>query len=158
FDRQHPIRGYFGDPRTVGLERLGTDRPGSLGSFTFHGGIDIVATPRTPGYAVVSGVAHVKSSDFISIPTGTARTLQYPPLPAAVPPGEPVTAYRTVIGRVKPVWRHVHLAEIDDFRAHNPLDPGHLEPYHDHTVPEINTLTLTTANGAALSPAHVHGS
>jgi hypothetical protein len=157
FDRQHPVRGYFGDPRTVGLEPLGLDRAGSPGSFTFHNGIDIAATPGTPVYPVVSGIAHIGSRDLVTVTTGDGRTFQYFHIKPTVQPGQPVTAYRTVLGTVKPVWNHVHLTEIDDFKTHNPLDSGHLEPYHDHTVPSIDQLIFTTDTGLPLDSRHLHG-
>jgi hypothetical protein len=157
FDRQHPIRGYFGDPRTLGLEQLGADRPGSPGSFTFHNGVDIYAPAGTPVYPVVSGLAHLGSGDRVSVTTGDRRTFQYYHVKPAVQAGQPVTAYRTVLGWVGPVWQHVHLTEIDHFRVHNPLDPGHLEPYHDHTIPQIEKLSFTTDTGAPVDPRTLHG-
>jgi hypothetical protein len=157
FAQEHAIRGYFGDPRTVGLEALGADHRGSLGSFTFHGGVDISAPPGTPVYPVVSGIAHVRSGDFVSVTTDDGRTFQYFHIQPAVGPGQPVTAGRTVLGRVKRVWKHVHLGEIDHFRVHNPLDPGHLEPYRDHTIPDVAGLTFTASDGSALAPTGLHG-
>jgi hypothetical protein len=157
FKRQHPIRGYFGDPRTVGLEPLGSDRPGSPGSFRFHSGIDISAPPGTPVYPVVSGIAHVRSGDFVAVTTDDGRVFQYFHIRPTVGPGQPVTAGVTMLGRVKPVWKHLHLGEIDHFRVHNPLDPGHLEPYRDHTIPEIASLSFATADGSGLPPSDLHG-
>jgi poly(3-hydroxybutyrate) depolymerase len=157
FGRQHPVRGYFGDPRTLGLERLGADKQGSLGSFTFHNGVDISASPGTRVYPVVSGVAHVGSGDQVTVTTGDGRTFQYFHITPAVRPGQRVSADRTVLGRVKRIWDHVHLTEIDDFTVHNPLDPGHLHPFHDHTVPHIDGLSFTSDTGARLDPRHLHG-
>ena len=157
FDQQHPIRGYFGDPRTLGLERLGSDRQGSPGSFTFHNGVDISAAPGTPVYPVVSGLAHIGSGDRVSVTTSDGRTFQYYHIKPDVQPGQHVTAYRTVLGRVKRVWLHVHLTEIDNFRTHNPLDPGHLEPYRDHTIPLVDKLTFSTESGSPLDPGHLRG-
>jgi hypothetical protein len=157
FDRQHPIRGYFGDPRTVGGERLGTDRSGSPGSFSFHDGIDISSSPDAPVYPVLSGVAHVLSGDLVTVTTGTERTFQYFHITPAVQSGQPVTAYQTVLGYVKRNWGHVHLTEIDRSRVHNPLDPGHLTPYLDHTIPDVARLFFARAGGASLSPEHLRG-
>lgn len=155
---QHPIRGFFGDPRTVGRGRLGFDRRGSRGSFSFHNGVDIYAPGGTPVYPVVSGVAHVKNGERVSVTTGDGRTFQYVHIAPAVQPGERVVAYRTVLGTVKRVFQHIHLSELDHFRAHNPLDPGHLEPYRDRTVPRIDRLSFVTGEGLALIPGHLFGS
>jgi poly(3-hydroxybutyrate) depolymerase len=158
FNRQHPIRGNFGDPRTLSSEQLGADKPGSPGSFTFHNGIDITAATGTRVYPVVSGIAHQGSGDLVTVTTNDRRTFQYFHIKPAVQTGQPVTAYRTVLGTVRPKWQHIHLTEIDHFRTHNPLDPGHLEPYHDHTIPDVDQLTFSTDTGARLDPDKLHGS
>lgn len=157
FDRQHPIRGDFGDPRTLSSEEIGEDRPRSPGSFTFHNGVDISASTGTPVYPVVSGIAHVNSADFVAVTTEDRRTFQYFHIKPAVQSGQPVIAYRTILGTVRPEWEHVHLTEIDHFRAHNPLDPGHLEPYRDHTIPDADKLAFSTETGARLNPQALHG-
>jgi hypothetical protein len=157
FRRQHPIRGYFGDPRTIGFEQLGTDGPGSAGSFTFHNGVDIYARDGTAVYPVVSGLAHIKSGDEVSVTTGDGRAFQYFHIKPVVTPGQPVIAYRTVLGYVRRPWQHVHLTEIDDFRVHNPLDPGHLEPYRDHTVPTVEQLSFIAADDRVVDPRRLQG-
>lgn len=157
FTKQHPIRGFFGDPRTIGKEQLGSDGPGSAGSFGFHNGVDISAPGGTAVYPVVSGLAHVKSADEVNVTTGGGRAFQYMHITPAVTPGEPVVAYHTVLGYVKAIFQHVHFSEIDDSRVHNPLDPGHLEPYEDHTVPTIQQITFTDANERPLDPRSLYG-
>jgi hypothetical protein len=157
FDEQHPVRGFFGDPRTVGPGRLGMDRPGSRGSYTFHNGIDISAAGGTPVYPVVSGIAHVASGDRVNVTTGEGRTFQYFHIQPEVSSGQPVYVDRTVLGFVKARFEHVHLTEIDNFRPHNPLDPGHLEPYVDHTIPAIDRLRFTTDEGRPVNPLELHG-
>jgi hypothetical protein len=136
---------------------LGTDRAGSPGSFVFHDGIDISAPPGMPVYPVVSGIAHVRSSDLITVTAGKRRTFQYFHITPAVHSGQAVSADRTVLGYVKPTCDHVHLTEIDGTRVHNPLDPGHLTPYRDHTIPDVASLFFTSADGTGLSPDHLHG-
>lgn len=157
FGRQHAIRGYFGDPRTLGSEPLGTDRRGSPGSFTFHNGIDVVAPVGAAVYPVVTGIAHEGSGDRVSVTTADGRTFQYYHLKPLVGPGQRVVAYRTVIGRIERRWLHVHLTEIDEFHPVNPLEPGHLEPYRDNTVPTIERLSFSTESGLRLGPRALQG-
>ena len=81
FNKQHPIRGFFGDPRTVfenGVLAGGFDGPGF---FSFHQGVDIAAPDGTPVYPVVSGIAHYLGAATLNVDTGTyqgnARIFQY---------------------------------------------------------------------------------
>lgn len=57
FDQMHPIRGNFGDPRTVfaGPPTRATLYNGA-GSVAFHAGVDIVGADGTAVYPVRSGV------------------------------------------------------------------------------------------------------
>jgi hypothetical protein len=159
FDRQHPIRGFFGDPRTVagGESELGDATPLTPGSYTFHNGVDISAPTGTPVYPVVSGRAHVGYGDEVIVVTRDGRTFQYFHVRPAIAAGEHVVAYQTVIGHVLPGWLHVHLSEIDGFRVHNPLDPGHLEPYRDHTIPVVHRVDASGPIGAAVEETGLHG-
>jgi hypothetical protein len=158
FHRQHAIRGYFGDPRTLAWEgRVGVDSELSPGSFTFHNGVDIVAGAGTPIYPVVSGRAKVESGDLVVVVTGDGRVFQYYHVHPLVRTGRYVRADRTILGRVLPFWDHVHLSEIDGFRIHNPLDPGHLEPYRDHTTPDVVDLDIDGARGNALDRRSLSG-
>ena len=152
FDRQHPIRGFFGDPRTVALgeSELGDSTPLTPGSYTFHNGIDIAAATGTAVYPVVSGRAGIGYGDEVIVVTGDGRTFQYFHIRPAIARGQQVVADKTIIGYVLPGWLHVHLSEIDGFRVHNPLDPGHLEPYVDHTVPVVHRVEVTAPTGAGL--------
>ena len=158
FDRQHPVRGNFGDPRTiVGGSRLGRDTAYTPGSFTFHNGIDIYAPTGTAVYPVVSGRAGIGYGDEVIVVTADGRTFQYFHIRPAVAPQQHVVAYRTVIGHVLPGWLHVHLSEIDGYRVHNPLDPGHLEPYRDRTVPVVHRIEASGRGGGALATGDLHG-
>jgi hypothetical protein len=70
----------------------------------------------------------------------------------AVVAGQRVVAYHTILGTVLPRCLHVHLSEIDSFRIHNPVDPGHLEPYVDHTVLVVETVEFAKPGGGVLEP------
>jgi hypothetical protein len=156
FGRQHPIRGDFGDPRTVSGEgELGADTRGTPGSYTFHNGVDIYAATGTPVYPVVSGRARIGYGDEVIVTTADDRRFQYFHIHPAIVPGQQVIAYRTVLGRVLPRWLHVHLSEIDGFRAHNPLDSGHLQPYRDRTVPVVESLEVSRPGGQAMEADRV---
>lgn len=143
FDRQHPVRGAFGDPRTTNLDRpFGWTGPKQIGAHSFHNGVDVVAAIGTPVYPVVSGRVLRASQDEIVVHTDDGRSFQYYHLTRAraVQRGRRVVAYHTVLGWINAQWGHVHLAEIDGTVIHNPLDPGHLEPYHDRTRPVASDL------------------
>lgn len=146
FGTQHPIQGLFGDPRTVyTLQPFGRTGPKLDGAHSFHNGVDISAAAGTPVYPVVSGRVVAARPDEIVVRTGDGRTFQYYHLERAVDGGARVVARRTVIGTIKARYGHVHLAEIDGCRVHNPLDPGHLSPYRDQTKPIA--VGLYIANG-----------
>jgi hypothetical protein len=159
FDRQHPIRGNFGDPRTVSKQGLAQEspEPGGQGSFNFHNGVDISATTGTAVYPVVSGVVKKAFGDRVIVATGDGRTFQYFHVKPTVRPGQRVASSRTVIGTIRPRWGHVHLSEIDGYRIHNPVDPGHLEPYHDSTIPIVGEITFENQDGAEIDPTTLRG-
>jgi hypothetical protein len=157
FHRQHPIRGNFGDPRTVAASELGQTTPTTQGSFTFHNGVDISATTGQPVYPVVSGTAKVMSSDWVDVWTRDGRIFQYFHIKPSVRTNQAVTVDRTILGHILPRVMHVHLTEIDGFNVHNPADPGHLEPYTDHTAPFVDNLSFSTASGRPLDTRHLQG-
>jgi hypothetical protein len=157
FDRQHPIRSNFGDPRTDPLSAYEAYAPGALGSFNFHNGVDIEAATGTPVYPVVSGVAKIGYADEVIVRTADHRTFQYFHIRPVVHDGQRVLAYRTLLGRVEPGYLHVHLTEIDGTVVHNPLDPGHLEPYRDHTLPVVEGIRYTGLLGPPLDSQHLVG-
>ncbi len=133
FHRMHPVRGNFGDPRTVftGPEE---------GAFSFHNGIDISAWPGNRVYPVKAGIAVRVTGDLISIQTPGGRRFQYIHLAPLVHVGEEVTALKTVLGLVRPRWNHIHLTELREDCAVNPLMPHHLEPYRDTTKPTVEAI------------------
>jgi hypothetical protein len=147
---QHPIRGNFGDPRTL-------VREGDIGDDTFHNGVDISAPAGTAVYPVVSGRATIGYADEVIVATGDGRVFQYFHIKPLIHPGQRVIGYRTVLGHVLPEALHVHLTEIDGFRVHNPVDPGHLEPYTDQTVPEVRDVLFSDPANQPVDPRDLHG-
>jgi hypothetical protein len=134
FHQQHPVRGYFGDPR---LEDDGTRG-------TFHFGIDISGRNGTPVYATLDGIAEQNDlhSDVVEVSNGHGTTFEYWHILPAVRFGTPVYAYRTLLGYIEKPWGHVHFAERVNGAYVNPLRSGALEPYRDRTRPTIQAISL----------------
>jgi len=157
FAEQHPIRGFFGDPRTVydnGI--LSTPFAGS-GSFSFHQGVDISAPDGTPIYAVEDGTAHYIGASVLNLVTGHDVTFQFFHIVPIVGEGEHVVARRTVLGYVQPPYGHVHLTEIDGTHVVNPLQRGHLTPYRDTTKPVIRDILIRNLAGDVQAPLGLCG-
>lgn len=147
FNKQHPIRGFFGDPRTVfenGVLAGGFDGPGF---FSFHQGIDISAPDGTPIYPVVSGTAHYLGAATLNVNAGNDVVFQYFHVVPIVGEGEQVIAKQTILGYVQPPFGHVHLTEINGIHSVNPLQKGHLTPYVDRTKPVIRDVLFQNQAG-----------
>jgi hypothetical protein len=160
FNRQHPIRGGFGDPRTMFFVPPTTN--GVLtgdGSFTFHFGVDISAPDGTKVYPVVSGTVSTVHVDWVGVDTGDGRSFQYWHIQPAVTVGAKVEADRTVLGKILKGQEHVHFTESDNHRVVNPLQSGHLTPYKDATRPEVDAITFRATDlGRDLMPNFLRGS
>ena len=118
FHRQHPIRGGFGDPRTMFFVPPTTQ--GVLtgdGSFTFHFGVDISAPDGTKVYPVVSGTVSTVHVDWVGVDTGDGRSFQYWHIQPAVAVGARVEADKTVLGTILKGQEHVHFTESDNHRV-----------------------------------------
>jgi hypothetical protein len=135
FRRQHPVRGYFGDPR-IGMTPTGMRR-------SFHFGIDISAPDATAVYATISGTVqrwgHRPDVVGVRADDGPASH-EYWHITPSVSAGERVTAYRTVVGHIGKGWGHVHFSELRDGRYLNPLRRAALSPYEDDTRPLVKSL------------------
>src|SRR3954453_22553128 len=77
FNKQHPIRANFGDPRTRFLNTLLTDGLQGPGPFLFHNVIDIAAADGTAVYPVVSGKVHYIDDSAISVRTKEHGVFKY---------------------------------------------------------------------------------
>jgi hypothetical protein len=150
FHRQHPVRGYFGDPRTV----IYASR---LGLFSFHNGIDISAWTGNAVYPVSSGVVVRVEPDEVVVRSSHRRRFQYMHVRPRVRVGAIVIESRTVLGNVPRRWEHVHLTEIRGTCVVNPLAPGHLSPYRDQTAPTVDGVTFSTPSGGHLNGSHLYG-
>ena len=158
FDHAHPIRGSFGDPRTLFFDaptRAGLYH--SAGSFSFHQGVDVAAPDGTSVYPVESGVVTVVTHDGIRVGSADV-SFEYWHVRPSVRVGDQVTARRTVLGTILGGAGHVHLTEIDRGVVTDPLLPGHLTPYRDTTVPYVASIHIRgTDEGPDVMPGLVRG-
>jgi hypothetical protein len=132
FDEQHPVRGFFGDPRI-----------GDGGGSSFHNGIDISAPDGTPVYAVAPGRVSIGGPQIVVVVT-TARNFGYWHIVPAVANGAQVPLHG-LLGHIAPGWGHVHLSEHTT-TPHpqgtywNPLRPGAITPFHDYGPPNVTRI------------------
>src|SRR5262245_8024115 len=142
FDRQHPVRGFFGDPR-IGMTPKGMHSG-------FHFGIDISCPNGTPVYATLDGVVRLESfrPETVAIVGRDGHTeFEYWHIKPAVGNGQRVSAYRTLIGWAEAPWEHVHFSERRDGVYVNPLRQGALGPFTDTTRPWVKQLRADADGG-----------
>ena len=142
FDRPHPVRGYFNDPRISGSSRA------------FHFGIDISAPNGTPVYAVRGGVVHREGGRSLSVADGDVDFGYWHVIPA-VDHRQRVERHQ-LLGHVQAPWLHLHFAERRAGSYRDPLRPGALSPWRDETRPLVTNIVLSR-NGRALPPAAISG-
>jgi murein DD-endopeptidase MepM/ murein hydrolase activator NlpD len=160
FDRQHPIRGYFGDPRTSfrGLPTL-HDLLTGVCACSYHRGIDISAPDGSPVYPVRSGVVRIVNGDWVRVRSERGVAFEYWHIHPSVGVGTHVVRDKTVLGTIYAGAEHIHLTQLHDGRAVNPLAPGNIGPYADTTPPRITAITFRPADSQPdLLPEDVHGS
>lgn len=125
FNRQHPIRGAFDDPRYGG---------------TFHFGVDISAPDGTAVYAVAPGTVF-RYSDAIAVRQKGGREFSYWHVRAIVPEHSYVKTGEK-IGVIRRGFGHVHFAEFNGKTYVNPLRRGGLTPFADHTTPIVGPIVV----------------
>ena len=132
FSQQHPVRGFFGDPR---ISNHGE-------SHQFHFGIDISAPNGTRVYATLSGTAYIHAlhSTTIEIVGANGVEFSYWHVVPSIRRGQRVMAYETVIGRIEEPYGHVHFSEKGYGRYLNPLRPGAMGPFVDDTRPTVRSV------------------
>ena len=157
FNRQHPIRGFFGDPRTVYEDGILSGAFDGPGFFSFHQGVDISAPDGTPIYASENGTAHYLGAATLNIVTDHDVVFQYFHIVTVVGEGQQVIARKTILGYVQPPYGHVHITEIDGTKVVNPLQPGHLAPYKDFTKPVIRNIVIRDQTGEVQTPLGMCG-
>jgi hypothetical protein len=144
FDRAHPVRGFFNDPRISGKSRA------------FHFGIDVSAKDGTPVYAVESGTVHIEGGRSLSVVGDKVpRAFGYWHVVPAVKHHQWVRQHQ-LLGHIESPWAHVHFAESRGHEYANPLRPGALAPWADFGSPHIVTIELSR-KGKKLQTAEISG-
>jgi murein DD-endopeptidase MepM/ murein hydrolase activator NlpD len=160
FNQQHPVRGSFGDPRSV-FRGVPTTRGlmHSACACSYHQGIDIAAPDGTAVYAVRDGVVRTITRDWVEVDSAGGSAFQYWHVGATVHVGDHVHAQQDVVGHILTASGHVHLTELLNGNPVNPLAPGHIGPYEDTTRPSVGPLSFRTSDtGPELLPEYLHGS
>ena len=142
FDRSHPVRAYFNDPRISGTSRA------------FHFGIDIAAPNGTPVYAVDAGQVHLEDARALSVATGDVDFGYWHVVPAVR--HRQLVARHQLLGHVQAPWLHVHFAERRGGVYRNPLRRGGLTPWTDRTKPKVTAIRFLR-NGREVPPSLVAG-
>src|SRR4051794_6858860 len=146
FNRMHPIRGAFDDPRF----HLGSE--GALSAF--HSGIDIAAKDGTPVYSVERGSVTAHAAD-VTVTSRSGRGFGYWHIRPVVHTGQRVRKHQ-LLGYIGRGWGHVHFAESINRQYRNPLRPRALTPYIDHVAPTVASVSLQSG-GAAVDTRRVSG-
>jgi hypothetical protein len=142
FDRQHPVRGNFNDPRISGASKA------------FHFGIDVSAPNGTPVYAVEAGKVHLEDPRAISVLNGDVAFGYWHVVPAVA--HHQLVGKHQLLGHVDAPWLHVHFAERRHGSYRNPLRADALTPWHDDTRPVV-TKVVFSREGAAVPASAVSG-
>ena len=138
FRRQHPVRGFFGDPRISNHER----------TKQFHFGVDISAPNDTPVYATLTGriTISTRHPHTVYVVGRDGSEHSYWHVIPSVRSGERAVAYRTVLGRIEAPYAHVHFSEARHGQYLNPLRPGAMGPFVDDTTPWVARLTAESGD------------
>jgi hypothetical protein len=136
------VRAYFNDPRIAGT------------SEAFHFGVDISAPNGTPVYAVAAGVVHLEDARSIAVATGPDAFGYWHVVP--VVRHLQSVGQHELLGHIDAPWLHVHFAERRAGVYLNPLRPGALTPWADHTQPQVTSIAFSRG-GTALPANRLSG-
>jgi hypothetical protein len=131
FDKQHPVRGQFGDPRI-----------GDHGGKSFHFGVDVSAPDGTAVYAVDPGRVSIDGQNITVIEVEGQREHAYWHVVPAVRDGSHVNR-GALLGRIAKGWGHVHFAERRGNAYWNPLRRSALTPYEDYGAPVVSKIVIS---------------
>jgi hypothetical protein len=140
FHVQHPVRGFFGDPR------IGADDGGHV-TRQFHFGVDVSAPNGTAVYATLTGSISidVRHSDVVHVNDASGVDFSYWHIVPTVRTGQRAIAYETLIGHIERPWAHVHFSEARGGVYVNPLRPGAMGPFVDHERSTIGAVEVEQA-------------
>ena len=159
--KQHPIRGFFGDPRTVYLNGvLSGGLRGRASSRSTRGS----TSPRQTGRRSTRSRPERRTTSAQRRSTSTrgptrrvTRSSSSTSTSSRSSARAQVYAKKTILGYVQPPFQHVHLTEINGTHSVNPLGKGHLTPYVDHTRPTIRDLSFRNQTGTLQTPLGLCG-
>jgi hypothetical protein len=144
FNRQHPVRGYFNDPRN------------GEHSNAFHFGIDVAAPDGTAVYAVEEGIVHLEGPQNVSVVrTDGSCAFGYWHIVPVVRHLQTVRK-NELLGHIAKKWGHVHFAEHRGGEYVNPCRPGAITPYRDPSSPKIDRIILMRG-AKEVDPTRVSG-
>jgi hypothetical protein len=135
FDKQHPVRGVFGDPRI-----------GDGGGKSFHFGVDVSGLDGTEVYAVNPGRISLDGQN-ITVIEGPGHEHSYWHVDPVVKDGSHVQR-GDLLGHIAKPWGHVHLAERRGDAYWNPLRAGALTPFEDYGAPVVSEIVTSGKHDA----------
>ena len=144
FDRQHPVRGYFNDPRVLDA------------SHAFHFGVDVSAPDGTAVYAVAPGTVYIEDKGHaVAVLGPSGRSHSYWHVKPAVSHHQWVGLHQ-LLGHIEAPWGHVHFSEIYRQTFYDPLRPGALTPFTDVGNPTVSKIMFRRGT-VDLPPDRVFG-
>ena len=133
FDRQHPVRGFFNDPRVQDA------------SHAFHFGIDVSAPDGTAVYAVTPGRVFIEDKGHaVAVQAPDGRAFGYWHVKPAVAHHQQVRLHQ-LLGHIEKGWGHVHFAESINRSTSIPSGRAPSDPFVDVGHPTIAKIMFRAA-------------